>query len=107
MSVDWRDGAPKMLTSITGPRDEPILTPVDRRWLWHLEAALSLSAPTGSTLHEVTDKLRNYLHETCEHHWLDYATCCEPPNEDCSPPHRQCLWCNEVEWADDGPAVSA
>lgn len=96
---NWRSNVPRNLTSPVGPRGEPCLTPVDRRWLWHLENAMSVRATTDAQ-REILRDLRQYLHETCEHHWLDYSTCCDPPKRDdtCIPPHRQCLWCNEVDW---------
>lgn len=89
---DWRQNVPASITSLVGPRGEPCLTPVDRRWLWHLENSLSVVATTEYQ-REILHDLRQYLHETCEHHWgRDW-----PGDEDIAA-HRQCLWCNEVEW---------
>ena len=62
MTTDWSDGLPKMLGWITGPNDEPILTPVDRRWLWHLEA--ELCGASQVRLRETGRKLKAYLAET-------------------------------------------
>lgn len=72
----------------------------DRRLLWHLELVLS-SGPEYQR--DTARAVARYLHDTCEHHWHESLTCCDPPNDGCIPPHRQCLWCNTVEWADDAP----
>jgi hypothetical protein len=94
----WRDRAPAMLReSFTGPRGEPCFTALDRRWLWHLELTLSTRATTDMQ-REILRDLRQYLHETCEHHYGD-----DWPGDDVIPAHRQCLWCNDVVWL-DGPA---
>jgi hypothetical protein len=94
----WRDHAPAMLReSFNGPRGEPCFTTLDRRWLWHLENSLAVRSTTDGQRAILAD-LRQYLHETCEHHMQDFLTCCDPRNETCVPPHRQCTWCNHVEW---------
>lgn len=91
---NWRDRAPAMLReTFTGPNGEPCFTTVDRRWLWRLESALVVSAPANGTLAELQSDLHQYLIESCEHHWSDYA------GDEHIPAHRQCVWCNRVEWA--------
>lgn len=79
-------------------------TPADRRLLWHLEGQISTYAPHGSALDRLARDLRQYLNETCQHHWHEYEP--EPGNENDVPAHRQCLWCNDVEWCKpNGPAA--
>jgi hypothetical protein len=95
MSARWQDQAPAMLKSMDGPDGEPIPTPFDRRWLWRLETFLAVSGTTD--IHRVMARdLRQYLNETCEHVWRDWA------GDDVIAAHRQCLWCNDVEWAEAG-----
>jgi hypothetical protein len=91
---DW----PRGVTDPLCPDEHVITTSTDRRLLWHLEMVLSGLA--GDRARETGHTLRRYLYDTCDHHWHDYVTCCEPRNEGCIPPHRQCLWCNDVEWQD-------
>lgn len=87
----WTDRAPAMLRAPEGPDGEQCPTPMDRRWLWRLEGFLAVSGTTGA--HQAMSRdLREYLFETCEHHWRDY----EADEEFAA--HRQCLWCNDVEW---------
>ncbi len=104
MAVDtattWRDRAPAMLLTTTDPDGEPCATPADRRWLWRLESALAINAPSGSTLSVLGRDLRQFLNETCEHHWRVYDN---TGSGDWIASHRQCLWCSDVEWkAADG-----
>ena len=94
---DWRDRAPHSILDLFTPRGDLVTTPMDRRWLWRLEGTLAVSA-TNDTLRQLARDLGQYLHETCEHHWQPYA------GDDDIPAHRQCLWCNDVEWAGDPPA---
>ena len=64
---------------------------MDRRILWNLEGFLAVSG----TIREHRQKQENllaYLRSTCAHHWHEYEA--DPPIK----AHRQCLWCNEVEW---------
>jgi hypothetical protein len=90
----WRDRAPEMLRdTITGPRGEPCLTSTDRRWLWRLEAFLSVNETNGRH-HDVGRDLLEYLRETCEHHWDDPGGWVL---DDDGPTLRQCIWCNLVE----------
>lgn len=94
-TTDWRHRAPGMLLrpGLCSHRhlDE---TDMDRRWLWLLEAALAVEAPTGSDLAQVAYDLKQYLHETCEHHWHGFDA------DAYLPAHRQCLYCNHVEWGE-------
>lgn len=91
MKGPWQDRAPAMLKSMDGPDGEPIPTPLDRRWLWRLEMFLAVSGTTD-THRAMARDLREYLTETCEHVWQGYEA------EDDLPAHRQCLWCNDVQW---------
>lgn len=89
----WTNRAPSMLRdTLTGPDGEPCFTTTDRRWLWHLENAIAVHAPMGSDLEQFRRDLRQYLDETCEHHWQEWA------GDDQIAAHRQCLWCSDVEW---------
>lgn len=95
---DWRDRAPLSLLDPNDPDGEPCSTPMDRRWLWRLESFLAVSG-TNDTLRQMGSDLRQYLNESCEHHWRHYAT-----ETDVSwpiPAHKQCLWCSDVEWTAD------
>lgn len=92
MAEHWITRAPAMLQSDVGPRGEVCATPMDRRWLWRLKGALAVSAPMGSYLRDLADDLRQYLNETCEHHWHEHK------GDDIIARHRQCLWCADVEW---------
>jgi hypothetical protein len=93
----WLDRAPAMLRdTLTGPRGEPCFTTTDRRWLWRLEGFLAVNG-TNPAHHEMQRDLRQYLDETCEHHWQDYKA------EGDIAAHRQCTWCSDVEWAEPNP----
>lgn len=81
-----------------GPHGEIIETPTDHRLLWYVRDNL-IGCP--DYLRPTFEVLNDYLAANCQHHWRDYPTCCEPPKPDCHPPHRQCLWCNSVEWLED------
>lgn len=111
MTGTWRGRMPRGVTDPLGPRGEPIATPADRRLLWHIESMLAVRAPAGSDLAALARDLRAYLNETCEHHWLEYAESrWEHPDAteaDAIPPHRQCLWCHDVEWTADQPSGEA
>ena len=96
-STDWREGIPRGVLDPLGPRGEVIETPVDRRWLWHIENFLAVAATTDHQ-RELAGKLRRYLHETCDHHWQHYGA------GDDIPAHRQCLWCTEVDWLGAEPS---
>ncbi len=89
MSDNWRDGLPRSVLDPFGPRGEVIITPADRRWLWHVESLLAVAA-TNDYLRDLGRALTSYLHETCAHHWNDLLDCADLPI-------RQCLWCNVVE----------
>ena len=91
---DWRDRAPRSILDPFTPRGDLVTTPMDRRWLWRLEGTLAVCA-TNDTLRQLARDLSQYLCETCEHHWQAYE------GDDDIPAHRQCLWCNDVEWAGD------
>lgn len=89
MHAHWTERAPRSLTAEYGPDGKPLVTSVDRRWLWWLEGELSLRSRDG--LHELRRDLAQYLHETCAHHWRHY-----PDEEECGGQHWQCLWCDAV-----------
>lgn len=104
----WREHFPRGVLDPCGPDGEPVFTPTDRRMLWHLEGVLSAAAGGGGDLRLA---LYRYLCETCEHHWRDYEVSeWRHPDTgvvmDRIPAHKQCLWCSEVEWAQD-PAPEA
>lgn len=91
MSENWQDNAPAMLRSLAGPDGEDIPTPFDRRWLWRIEAFLAVSG-TNDNQRQLGRDLRQYLNQTCQHVWRVWA------GDDVIAAHRQCLWCNDVEW---------
>lgn len=93
----WRDRAPRSILDLFGPRGELVPTPMDRRWLWRLEGMLAVSGTTD-IMRQLGRDLAEYLHETCEHHWLPLSA------DDCCPAMRHCLWCSEVEDVQDGAA---
>lgn len=72
-------------------------TSTDHRLLWHIEGELSVLGGT-ERLRQLTSRLREYLNATCQHHWHEYEA------EDDMPAHRQCLWCNAVEWVEEATA---
>lgn len=87
-----------------GPHGELIETPTDHRMLWNLENKLAVGA-TNDHLREAHALLLAYLQGNCQHHWQEYGKCCDDP--DCPyQPHRQCLWCNDVEWTNE-PGVQS
>lgn len=94
---DWRENAGRALLDPNDPRGEPLTTPLDRRWLWRIESMLTVSGTT-ETHRTMQRDLRAYLNETCEHHWLPYD------GDDQVPAHRQCLWCCDVLWDNEGGA---
>ena len=75
-----------------GPDGEVIETPTDHRMLWYVRDQL-LGAASTPYLREVFGFLNDYLGATCRHHWRDYKA-----EEGYCEAHRQCLWCNDVEW---------
>lgn len=84
----WLDRAPHMLRTSEGPDGQPLATSLDRRWLWRLEQFLFINATTADHRQMQAD-LSQYLHETCEHVWIELG--------DLTPtPSVQCLWCNVV-----------
>lgn len=88
---DWRGRAGRLLLDPNDPDGDPIATPLDRRWLWRIEAAMFLGGGNHE-LRQLAADLKQYLNETCEHHWRLYAA--EPD----IPMHSQCLWCCDVVW---------
>lgn len=84
------------------PDEHVIADSTDRRLLWHLEGELAIGGTTEQQ-RDLGRALSQYLHATCEHHWHEHLACCETPDE-CPPPHRQCLWCNYVQWHAGDPA---
>lgn len=104
-SSTWQGRAPRSVLDPFGPHGEPIATPLDRRWLWRIEGDLAASA-TNHAQRQLARDLHQYLVETCDHHWLhsDESAWRHPDTgevEDVIPAHRQCLWCNGVEWEAD------
>jgi hypothetical protein len=95
----WRDRAGLLVLDPEDPHGNPLDTPLDRRWLWRLEGRLAVEANTGE-LRRLADDLRQYLDETCEHHWLDYDSTDGPADDPRSQPFRQCLWCCSTEFKD-------
>ena len=96
---NWREGTPRGVTDPRAPNGDPIETPTDHRWLWHIETESAVTAPMGSSLARLRDRLRAYLNETCQHHWVHYDG--DNQSEDGISEHDQCLWCCSVEWAAD------
>lgn len=86
---------PRAVFDPNGPDGEPIPTPTEHRLLWWIRDNL-IGCP--DYLRPTFEVLNDYLAANCQHHWRNYPTCCEPRKDDCYPPHRQCLWCNSVEW---------
>lgn len=78
-----------------GPHGEVIETPTDHRLLWHLENRLAL-APQKPQVQEMHALLLAYLQGNCQHHWREHEA-----EEGYCDAHRQCLWCNSVEWLED------
>lgn len=91
----WRDRWPRGVLDPYCPDGHLIDTPTDRRLLWHLEGWLMVRATTDEQRQMASD-IQQYLNETCVHHWHGYAP--DPNNEHDVPAHKQCLWCNDVEW---------
>lgn len=90
--ADYRIRLPQsILDAGLDSNGNPDPTGQDRRWLWRLESFLAVSG-TNPVQHQMAADLRFYLDETCEHHWKTYAA--EADIE----AHRQCSWCNDVEW---------
>lgn len=77
------------------PREHLIDTTTDRRMLWHL--AHELSAGTTERQREFGRAAETYLHATCVHHWHEWR------GDEEIEAHRQCLWCNDVQWRSDDP----
>lgn len=88
---DWRSQVPRSVTDAFTPAGDEVVTPQDRRWLWHLEGWLTVRA-TNAEQRDKLRALRAYLNETCQHHWQFHAGDAQIPR------HRQCLWCCDVEW---------
>jgi hypothetical protein len=88
--TSWRDRAPAMLVSPDGPDGKACSTSMDRRWLWRLEGFLAING-TSDFQRQMGSDLRQYLNETCEHHWGDWFIWERPPRL------RQCMWCCDVE----------
>jgi hypothetical protein len=87
----WTERAPAMVLHDEGLDEEQPPTPQDRRWLWRLESFLAVYG-TNPGHHQMRYDLYQYLCETCDHRWREYAA--EADIE----AHRQCRWCNDVEW---------
>lgn len=87
----------------TRPRcllDAPCFTSLDRRWLWRLEQHLVICGTTQYHRDMARD-LRQYLNETCEHHWNVWD------GDEHIEAHRQCVWCNHVEWGPASPSAAS
>lgn len=91
----WQDRMPRSVLDLYCAADHIVTTPTDRRMLWHIEAALAVTA-TNEMQRQLGRDLRQYLHATCEHHWHEYEPDPENPNDIAA--HRQCVWCSDVEW---------
>lgn len=90
---NWQDVFPRSIIDPKGPRGEPVTATTDRRLLWHIEGWLAVNG-TNEGQHRVRLAIYRYLCDTCEHHWLDYE------GDETIPAHKQCLWCNDVDWLD-------
>ncbi|MGW4127989.1 hypothetical protein [Amycolatopsis japonica] len=88
---NWRERAGRILLDPADPDGEPLTTPLDRRWLWRIEQVIAINGG-NDTMRQLAFDLKQYLNETCEHHWRLYA------REKDIPSHTQCLWCCTVEW---------
>jgi hypothetical protein len=85
---------PRGIFDCYGPDGEKIDTPTDHRMLWYVrDELLGVSTPY---VREVFQFLNDYLSATCQHHWRSY----ESEAGYCGA-HRQCLWCNDVEWIEE------
>lgn len=90
----WADRAPaSVLEFDLCALGDPDPTSQDRRWLWRLESYLAVHGTTDGHRRMGRD-LRQYLNETCGHHWHVWAG-----DEDIAA-HRQCTWCSDVEWVE-------
>jgi hypothetical protein len=103
MPDTWRDRWPRGVLDPHCPEGHAIDTSTDRLLLWHIELVVG-GGPVGIEQRQLAADLRRYLNDTCEHHWHGYTP--DPDNENDVPAHRQCLWCNTVEWREpaDGEA---
>ncbi len=81
----WTQRAPRPLRTAYDPDGQPHGTSLDRRWLWRLENTLAVNN-TG-TLTPLLADLRQYLDESCEHHWREFE------GDDEFETFYQCLWC--------------
>ncbi len=89
----WLDRASAMLHDKGRCSDgEPDATALDRRWLWRLESFLAVHG-TNPGQRQMGSDLRQYLNETCVHHWHAW-----PEGDWEGGPGRQCLYCHDVEW---------
>lgn len=98
--INWRDHMPRSVLDPFCPQGHVITESVERRMLWHLEGVLTVRA-TSDALRSIARNLRDYLDETCVHHWHTYEP--DPGNDNDIAAHRQCLWCNDVEWRHGQP----
>lgn len=91
MGEHWTTRAPASLLRPGGCSNEDCAdpTPQDRRWLWRLESFLAINGTTPGH-RDMGGDLRQYLNETCEHHWHTYDA------DAVIPAHRQCAWCSDV-----------
>ncbi|WP_146231834.1 hypothetical protein [Lentzea atacamensis] len=89
-----------LLDSFTDAHGAPCFTTLDRRWLWRIENQLAVCAPSGGYLAQLRKDLYQYLCETCIHHWNVW------PGDEHIEAHRQCTWCNHVEWGQFDAAAS-
>lgn len=89
---DWRERAGRIVLDPLDPEGNELATPKDRRWLWRVESFLAVNATTEEQRRLASD-LHAYLNVTCEHHWMNREA------EQHIEAHRQCLWCNHVEWS--------
>lgn len=92
----WRDRAPMTLRSMDGPDGLAMPTSIDRRWLHRVESFLAVSGNTRA-LDDFRRDLLEYLRESCQHVWSNYPA--DGPDDPIAS-HRQCVWCNDVEWGE-------
>lgn len=94
MSGHWRHRAPaSVLEFDLCAQGDPDPTTQDRRWLWRLESFLAVYG-TNDTLRGMGADLKQYLDETCEHHWHHDEV--EGPER--MEAFRQCSWCYDTEF---------
>lgn len=93
---DWVTTLERATDILEDPGIERVTS--DRRYLWDMHSRLigvNMFGPTQ--MFKFKEALREYLHSTCRHVWSEYI----PGPDDVILRHRQCYWCNLVEWWED------